>query len=261
VRTEEYPFERTEMLLGREAMAALASAKVAVFGVGGVGGSCAEALARIGVGAIDLFDNDIVSLSNLNRQVVALHSTIGRYKTDVMAERIKDINPECKVSSNIVFYSPDTAAGIGLSEYDCLIDAIDSVTGKVELIVRAKSAGVNIICSMGAGNKMDPAKFVVTDVYETETDPLAKVMRKELRQRGIKDVKVVWSKEPPRRYAKIPVEGLSGQVPGALGANEHLPAQAQAAGSPVAPASNAFVPPAVGLILAAEAVKYLISEY
>ena len=228
--------ERTEMLLGKEAVQKLKNARVAVFGIGGVGGACAEALARSGIGAIDLYDNDVVSHSNINRQVVALYSTIGRYKADVMAERIKDINPVCKTAVYKFFYMPDTADEVDLSCYDCVIDAIDTVAGKVELIIRAKAADVFIISAMGAGNRMDPTKFVVTDVYKTEADPLAKAVRKELRRRGVKDLKAVWSKEPPAA------------VTGAASGD-----------NPRVPASSAFAPPSAGLILAAEAVKHLIA--
>lgn len=228
----EDQFERTVMLLGEEAVQKLKNARVAVFGIGGVGGACAEALARSGLGAIDLFDNDVVMPSNINRQAVALHSTIGRYKADVMSERIKDINPVCKTAAYKIFYMPDTADDVDLSCYDCVIDAIDTVAGKIELIIRAKAADVFIISAMGAGNRMDPVKFIVTDIYKTEADPLAKAVRKELRRRGIKDVKAVWSKEPPA--------AVSGDIRRG-------------------PASSAFAPPSAGLILAAEAVKHLIS--
>jgi len=224
-------FIRTQLLLGAAKTATLQDSHVAVFGIGGVGGACAEALARSGIGAMDLFDNDIVTPSNINRQIVALHSTIGTFKTDVMAGRIRDINPECKVTSNKVFYSKENSGEIDLSLYDCVIDAIDTVSSKIELIVRAKAAGVHIICSMGAGNKLDPTLFTVTDIFKTETDPLAKAIRKELRALGLKDVPVVWSKEPPHATAN------SGPVP-----------------------SNAFVPPTAGLILAAETVKHLTSK-
>jgi tRNA A37 threonylcarbamoyladenosine dehydratase len=225
----EDQFERTEKLIGRQALQKLKASRVAVFGIGGVGGSCAEALARMGIGSIGLFDNDVVTLTNLNRQIVALHSTIGRCKTDVMAERICDINPECKVGTHKVFYSPETAGDIDLSEFDYIVDAIDTVSSKIELITRAKQAGVKIICAMGAGNRMDPAKFVVTDIHKTEMDPLAKAVRKELRSRGINNVKVVCSTEPQRNSSRPP-------------------------------ASNSFVPPAMGLILAAEVIKELIKE-
>ena len=221
-------FERTAMLIGEASVKKLAGARVAVFGVGGVGGACVEALARSGIGVIDLFDNDTVCLCNLNRQIVALHSTIGRYKTDVMAERVRDINPCCKVGSYRLFYAPETAGEVDLSAYDYIVDAIDTVAGKLELITRAKEAGVRIICSMGAANKLDPTRFVVADIYETETDPLARAVRKELRARGIKDVKAVYSKEPPAVNCRPP-------------------------------ASNSTVPPVCGYILAAEVIKDLIA--
>ena len=239
----ENQFERTEKLIGGEALKKLNASRVAVFGIGGVGGSCAEALARMGIGRIDLFDSDVVTLTNLNRQIVALHSTIGRYKTEVMAERIKDINPACKVGVYNIFYSPETAGEVDLSVYDSVVDAIDTVSGKVELIVRAKAAGVNIICATGAGNRMDPTKFIVTDIYKTDTDPLAKALRKELRSRGIKDVKVVCSTEQPRDRGETASKDSKVSVPGSR-----------------VPASNSFVPPAVGLILAAETVKYIVSK-
>ena len=223
-------FGRTEMLLGREAMGRLAASRVAVFGLGGVGGSCAEALARSGVGAIDLFDHDTVSLSNINRQAVALHSTVGRYKADVMAERIRDINPGCKVGAFRLFYSTESADGVDLSVYDCVADAIDTVAGKVELIARAKAAGARVVSAMGAGNRLDPAGFAATDIGRTETDPLARAVRKGLRARGVTDVVAVWTKEAPA--------GVSGTGP---------------------VASGAFAPPACGLVLAAEVVKGLIA--
>ena len=228
----EDQFKRTTTLLGPEAMRKLAASRVAVFGLGGVGGSCAEALARTGVGAIDLFDNDKVCPTNLNRQIVALHSTLGRYKAEVMAERVIDINPDCETRAFKIFYAPDMADEVDLSPYDYIADAIDTVAGKAELITRAKQAGVRIICAMGAANKMDPSAFVVTDIFQTSTDPLARAVRKELRARGIEelgieDVKAVWSGEEPKIHSRPP-------------------------------ASNAFVPPACGLLLASEVVKDLI---
>ena len=225
----EDQFTRTRMMIGSEAMKRLSAAKVAVFGVGGVGGSCAEALARSGVGSIHLFDNDRVSITNLNRQIVALRSTLELYKADVMAERIKDINSECEVRAFKVFYSPETADETDLSAYDYVVDAIDTVAGKTELIVRAKKADVRIICAMGAANKTNPMAFVVTDIRDTETDPLARIMRKKIREFGIEGVKVVWSKEIPALSCRPP-------------------------------ASNAFVPAAMGLLLASEVVKELIAE-
>jgi len=279
-------FERTVMLIGRESMQKLKEARVAVFGIGGVGGACAEALARMGVGAIDLFDDDKVCLSNINRQAVALHSTLGRYKADVMAERIADINPECKVVARKLFYMPDTAGEVDLTVYDYVVDAIDTVAGKIELVVRAKAAGVNIICAMGAANKRDPKGFVVTDIGRTETDPLARVMRKELRARGVTDVKAVWSKEQPVKPADVDTVDTEGASPthtdvanpahaeGASPAHTDVANPAHADDTNPAhtdgadrgrsgrepPASNAFVPPACGLVLAAEVVNDIIGS-
>jgi tRNA A37 threonylcarbamoyladenosine dehydratase len=234
-------------------MARIYAAKVAVFGIGGVGGYTAEALARSGVGAIDLFDDDRICLTNLNRQIIAMRSTVGRYKVDVMRERIMDINPDCQVGVFKMFYMPDTADGVDLSAYDYVVDAIDTVTGKIELISRAKAAGVPIICAMGAANKLDPTKFVVTDIFKTEMDPLAKVMRKELRARGLSGVKVVYSTEKPG--TPIEDDEISCRT-GCVcppGTARYCTIRRQI------PASNAFVPPVAGLILAAEVVKDLIA--
>ena len=186
-------FQRTQLLLGTEAMEKLKNAHIAVFGVGGVGGYAAEALARSGVGRIDLIDNDVVSESNINRQIIALTSTVGRYKADVMKERISEINPEAQVNTYKIFFLPETE--MDFSGYDYIIDAIDTVTGKIEIITRADKAGVRVISSMGAGNKLDPSRFEVTDIYKTSVCPLARVMRRELKSRGIKHLKVVYSKE------------------------------------------------------------------
>ncbi len=227
---------RTSIIFGNGGMEKLKNARVAVFGIGGVGGHASEALARAGVGKIDLFDADVVSVSNLNRQIVALRSTVGKSKVSVMKERILDINPECAVTANEVFYSPDNADNYELSEYDYVIDAIDTVKSKLELIERAKSLGVNIISSMGAGNKLDPTAFKVSDIYSTAVCPLAKVMRAELRRRGIKDLKVVYSEEVPQ---KVTVEGEF---------SRH------------APGSVSFVPSVVGLIMAGEVIKEIISR-
>ena len=220
-------YSRTEMLLGTEAIERLQKATVAVFGVGGVGGFAVEALARSGIGAIELIDHDTVSVSNLNRQIVALHSTIGKYKVDIMKDRILDINPEIKVIVHKCFYLPDTAGNFDFSKYDYVVDCIDTVTGKLQLIEAAKNAGVPVISSMGAGNKLDPTAFEVTDIAKTSVCPLAKVMRRELKKRNIKNVKVVYSKEEPvETKTRIP-------------------------------ASCAFVPSVAGLILAGEVVKDL----
>lgn len=213
------------MLFGEEALSKLNSARVAVFGIGGVGGYVVEALARSGVGAIDLIDGDKVAESNINRQIYALHSTVGRYKTDVAAERVADINADCKVTAHRLFYLPDTE--FDFSVYDYAVDAIDTVTGKLAIIENAKRAGVPVISCMGAGNKTSATAFEVADVYSTSVCPLARVMRRELKKRGIDNLKVVYSKEEPVK---------SGSVP----------------------ASCAFVPSVAGLIIAGEVIKDII---
>ena len=201
-------FIRTRLLIGDKPLNKLAAAKVAVFGVGGVGGFCVEALARAGVGTLHLYDDDTVSESNLNRQLIALHSTIGRPKVDVMAQRVLDINPKCNVQAIPMFYLPENADTVDLSQYDYVIDAIDTVAAKLELVKRCTQLNVPIISAMGSGNKLDPSAFVVTDISKTQGCPLARVMRKELRKRGINHLKVVYSEEEPR-------SGWSpGRVPG-----------------------------------------------
>ena len=234
-----HEFIRTELLLGAQAMAKLKNSRVAVFGVGGVGGYAVEALARSGVGALDLIDDDRVTLSNINRQIIALHSTIGRYKVDVAGERVKDINPTCAVRVYRTFYGPETAAEFDFTRYDYVIDAIDTVTGKLALVMQANEAGTPVISSMGAGNKLDPTAFEVADIYSTSVCPLARVMRRELKKRGIKSLKVVYSREEaltPRSAAK-----------------EEDPAHPKRS----IPGSTAFVPSVAGLILAAEVIKDL----
>ena len=234
-------FSRTEQLIGTEGVDRLAGAHVAVFGVGGVGGYACEALARAGVGALDLFDMDTVSLSNINRQIVALHSTVGRYKTEVMAERIKDINPDCAVTVHNVFYLPENAEEFPLEGYDYVVDAVDTVAAKIELALRAKAAGVPLISAMGAGNKLDPTRFAVTDISKTAGCPLARVMRRELKIRGIAHLKVVYSTEPAAPLAAdAPVE-------------EKTPGKR-------APGSLSFVPSVAGLILAGEVIKDLVGS-
>lgn len=212
----ETQFSRTTLLLGQKGLERLQSSRVAVFGIGGVGGYAAEALARSGVGALDLIDHDRVSMSNLNRQIYALHSTVGRLKTEVAKERIADINPHCTVTCHPLFYSPETAHLFDFSEYDYIIDAIDTVTGKIELITQAKKAGTKIICSMGAGNKLDASRFQVADISKTSVCPLARVMRRELKQRNIKDVKVVFSTEEAKK-TQSPFPGSVAWVPSAAG--------------------------------------------
>ena len=230
-------FSRFRLQVGQDPLQRLHAAHVAVFGIGGVGGHCVEALARSGVGAIDLIDNDTVSLTNLNRQLVALHSTVGQYKVDVMARRIGDINPNCKVTTYPTFYLPECADQFDLSQYDYVIDCIDTVTAKLELICRCHTLGVKIISSMGTANKLDPTKLVVTDISKTSMCHLARIMRKELRHRGIHHLKVVYSTEearPPRT---------------------DLPDAMEETNKRSLPASNAFVPAAAGLILAGEVVR------
>lgn len=222
----EQPFSRTELLLGAEGVKRLRNASVAVFGIGGVGGYVVEALARSGVGRLHLIDHDTVSVSNLNRQIIATVSTIGRYKVDVARERVLDINPEAKVSVYRTFFVPDKAEEFDFAGYDYVVDAIDTVTGKLALIMEAKRVGTPVISSMGAGNKLDASAFEVADIYQTSVCPLAKVMRRELKKRGVRKLKVVYSREQP----------VSSSRP---------------------PGSNAFVPAAAGLILAGEVVKDL----
>ena len=205
----ENQFTRTEMMLGAEAVRRLNSARVAVFGIGGVGGYAVEALARAGVGEIHLYDSDRVSVTNINRQIIALHSTVGRLKTEVMKERIADINPSARVMSFPIFYGDETADSIDLSQYDYIIDAIDTVRSKLLLITRAKAASIPIISSMGAGNKLDPTRFEVEDIYKTSVCPLARVMRSELKKRGVKRLKVVYSKEEPIKPENNGAEAVS----------------------------------------------------
>ena len=190
-------FSRTQLVFGKEAMDRLKGSRVAVFGVGGVGGYTVEALARSGVGAIDIIDDDKVCLTNINRQIIATGKTVGKYKVDVAKERIEEINPDCKVTAFRTFYMPETANQFDFTQYDYVVDAIDTVTGKIALIENAKNAGTPIISSMGAGNKVDPTAFEVADIYKTSVCPLARVMRYELKRRGIKKLKVVYSKEKP----------------------------------------------------------------
>ena len=223
-------YSRTELILGKDGVQRLKTARVALFGVGGVGGFAAEALARAGVGEIHLFDRDVVSESNINRQIVALRSTVGRYKTEVMAERIGDINPNIKVVCHNVFYLPENAEEYPLEGYDYVLDAVDTVSAKLEIVVRCKRAGVPVISAMGAGNKADPCAFMVGDIYSTEMCTLARVMRRELKKRGIEHLKVVYSKEKPRTAQR---ERRS------------------------TPGSVSFVPPAAGLMIAGEVIRTL----
>ena len=228
-------FERTQLLYGADAMERFAAARVAVFGIGGVGGYVVEALARSGIGALDLIDKDTVSLSNLNRQIIATHRTIGQYKVDAAAERIHDIFPGCTVRTYRVFYLPETQDQFDFTLYDYVVDAIDTVTGKLAIIENAKKAGVPVISSMGAGNKLDPTAFRVDDIYKTSVCPLAKVMRRECRRRGIDHLKVVYSMEKPLRPMEKLEDGVRRSVPG----------------------STAFAPSAAGLIIAGEIINDL----
>ena len=245
-------FSRTELLFGKEGMEKLYKAKVAVFGIGGVGGYVVEGLARSGVGEIDLIDDDKVCLTNINRQLHATRKTVGKYKVDVAKERILEINPDAIVNIHNTFFLPNTANEFDFTQYDYIVDAIDTVTGKIELVLKAKEAGVPIISSMGAGNKMNPAAFEVADIYKTSVCPLAKVMRKELKKRGIEKLKVVYSKELPIK----PIEDMAISCktncicpPGTV---RKCTQRRQV------PGSNAFVPSVVGLIIASEIVKDLM---
>ena len=238
-------FERTELIFGADNMERLRKARVAVFGVGGVGGYTVEALARSGIGTLDLIDNDKVAFSNLNGQILATHKTLGRYKVDVAKERVMDINPDVNVNVYPVFYLPETAGQFDFSVYDYVVDAIDTVTGKIELVLQAEEAGVPIISSMGAGNKIEPDAFEVADIYKTSVCPLAKVMRRELKKRGIKGLKVVYSKEKP-----IVPDTRSGA------GNIQIQEKERQSRRQV-PGSNAFVPSVAGLFIAGEVIKDL----
>lgn len=242
-------FSRTELIFGKDAMDKLARSRVAVFGIGGVGGYAVEALVRSGVGALDLIDDDKVCLTNINRQIYATRKTVGQYKVDVAAERIAEINPDTVVKTYKTFYMPETAEQFDFSEYDYIVDAIDTVTGKVELVLKAKAAGTPIISSMAAGNKVDPTAFEVTDIYKTSVCPLSRVMRYELKKRGVDSLKVVYSKEKPI----TPVDDMAISCrtncicpPGTARKCTHRNQ---------VPGSNAFVPSVVGLIIAGEIIK------
>ena len=233
-------FSRTELLLGPVAMAYLAQCRVAVFGVGGVGGYAVEALARSGIGALDLIDDDKVSLTNLNRQLHATYSTIGKYKVDAAEQRIRDINPDCRVTTYKTFFLPETEDQFDFSQYDYVVDAIDTVKGKLALAEKAEAAGTPIICAMGAGNKLDPSAFRVADIYQTSVCPLARIMRTECRKRGIKKLKVVYSREiPVRPLGEPPADERPGSSRRDI------------------PGSTAFVPAAAGLIIAGEVIRDL----
>lgn len=236
-------FSRTALILGEEAINTLSTKHVAIFGLGGVGGYAGEALVRSGIGKFDLIDHDKVSLTNLNRQIIATHETIGREKTEVMKERMLSINPDAEIAIHPCFYLPENADSFSFENYDYIIDAVDTVTAKIELVLRAQEVNVPIISSMGTGNKCNPAMLEVTDIYKTSVCPLARVMRRELKKRGVKGLKVVYSKEEPMKPT-IPelIEESDAQI-GRI------------------PGSTAFVPPAAGLLIASEVVKDLVGYY
>lgn len=245
-------FSRTQLVFGEEAMQRLAGARVAVFGIGGVGGYTVEALARSGIGQLDLIDDDKVCITNVNRQLIATLKTVGQYKVDVAKERVADINPKCRVNTFKTFYMPDTEGEFDFSQYDYIVDAIDTVKGKLALVENAQKAGTPIISSMGAGNKVDAAAFEVADIYETSVCPLARVMRYECRRRGIKKLKVVYSKEKPIR----PMEDMS------ISCRRHCvcpPGMRKCTVRRDIPGSTAFVPSVAGLIIAGEVIKELTS--
>ncbi len=247
-------FSRTQLLLGQENMQKLAKSRVAVFGIGGVGGYVCEALVRSGVGAFDLIDDDKVCLTNLNRQIIATRKTVGQYKAEVMAARIKEINPDADVRIHKCFFLPENADGFPFAEYDYIVDAVDTVTAKLALVMKANELHIPIISSMGAGNKLDPTAFRVADIYKTKVCPLAKVMRIECRKRRIRKLKVVYSEEVPTR----PIEDMS------ISCRTHCicppGAQHKCTERRDIPGSTAFVPPVVGLIIAGEVVKDLCRQ-
>ena len=245
-------FSRTQLLLGQEAIEKLHASHVAIFGIGGVGGYVLEGLARSGIGTFTLVDDDKVCLTNINRQILATRETIGKYKTDVAKERVLSIYPEAQVHVKQTFFLPETAEEFDFTAYDYVVDAIDTVTGKIQLVLQAEKFGVPIISAMGAGNKMNPAAFQVADIYETSVDPLARVMRRELKKRGVKKLKVVYSTEKPLR--PLESEVLSRQL-NAEGSEDTARTNATRRDTP---GSNAFVPPVAGLLIASEVVKDLI---
>lgn len=245
-------FSRTQLLVGKEAMDRLANSRVAIFGIGGVGGYVVEALARSGVGTLDLIDDDKICLTNLNRQIIATRSTIGKYKVDVAKARVLDINPKAIVNTYQTFYVPETAEQFDFSQYDYVVDAIDTVTGKINLVMQAQQTNTPIISSMGAGNKMDPTAFRVADIYKTSVCPLAKVMRRELKKRGVKKLKVVYSEEKPLTPIEDEAISCKSHCVCPPGTVRKCTQRRQV------PGSNAFVPSVVGLIIAGEVIKDLV---
>lgn len=263
-------FSRTALLLGKESITSLSNKKVAIFGIGGVGGYVCEALVRSGIGHFDLIDNDTVCLSNINRQIIATHKTIGRYKTEVMKERMLDINPDADITIHECFFLPETSNQFDFSEYDYIVDAVDTVTAKIELIIKAKENNVPIISAMGAGNKLDPCRFQVADIYKTSMCPLAKVMRRELKKRGIDKLKVVYSDEPPLTplsdeiFESDTSDNTVSNITKADNTNSDITIKCnvnasnkESVGRRSTPGSTAFVPSVAGLIIASEVIKDL----
>ena len=244
-------FSRTELLFGKDAMEHLAGCRVAIFGIGGVGGYVCEALARSGIGAFDLIDDDKVCLTNINRQIIATGKTVGKYKTDVMKERILDINPEAEVNTYKCFFLPENASDFPFEQYSYVVDAIDTVTAKIELVMQCRRLGVPIISSMGAGNKLDATRFRVADIYKTSIDPLARVMRRELKKRGVEKLKVVYSDEPPIRPVEDMAISCRSNCICPPGTKRHCTDRRDI------PGSTAFVPSVAGLIIAGEVIKDL----
>lgn len=244
-------FSRTELIFGKEAMEKLSKVRIAIFGIGGVGSYTAEALARSGVGTLDLIDDDKVCITNINRQLFATRKTVGKYKVDVAKERLEEINPNLKINTYKTFYLPETSDQFNFSQYDYIVDAIDTVKGKIELVVKAKEAGVPIISSMGAGNKVDATAFKIADIHKTKVCPLARVMRQELKKRGIKNLKVVYSEEEAIKPVEDMAISCKTQCVCPPGTTRKCTHRNQV------PGSNAFVPPVVGLIIAGEIIKEL----
>ena len=241
-------FQRTRMLIGQENLDKLAAAKVLVFGVGGVGGYVCEALCRAGVGRIDIVDRDIVDVTNINRQIIATHDTVGKPKVEVCRQRMLSINPDIQVSARQCFYLPDRADEFDFAAYDYIVDAVDNVTAKIDIICKAKAAGIPVISSMGTANKLDPTMFKIADIEKTKLCPLAKVVRKELRKRGVSGVKVLYSEEEPKKPLYNPTESENSDDP-CISSPEQKKA---------APASISFVPPAAGLIIAGQVISDIL---
>ncbi|MDO4622343.1 MAG: tRNA threonylcarbamoyladenosine dehydratase [Eubacteriales bacterium] len=247
-------FSRTELLLGKSGMERLENSRVAVFGIGGVGGYVCEALVRSGIGSFDLIDDDRVCLTNLNRQIIATRKTVGKYKVDVMEERIHEINPAAKVTTHKCFFLPENASDFPFDQYDYVVDAIDTITAKIELVLQCQKMGVPIISSMGAGNKLDASAFRVADIYKTKMDPLARVMRRELKKRGVKELKVVYSEEKPiRPYEDMAISCRTHCIC-PPGTERHCTDRRDI------PGSTAFVPSVAGLIIAGEVIKDIVNR-